>query len=118
KRAHAAALLERESAKARARLMRGKVAVSANLLAPTNSYDTPDFLRRGYYVDRPFKCKDCGVDQVWTDTQQRWWYEVAHGDVWTVAVRCRACRLKERTRKAHARRVQQEGFARKNRNKA
>jgi hypothetical protein len=45
--------------------------------------------------------------------QQKWWYETAKGDVFTKAVRCRACRTKERARKAAARRVHLEGLARK-----
>lgn len=53
------------------------VPVNEQLLAPNNSYGAPDFVTRGFYVDRPFRCKDCGKDQVWTATQQKWWYEVA-----------------------------------------
>jgi len=32
------------------------VPVNEQLLAPNNSYGAPDFVRRGYYVDRPFRC--------------------------------------------------------------
>ena len=56
----------------------------------------PEFVEIGYYVDRPFTCRDCGAPQVWTATQQKWWYEVAFGDVWTTAVRCRPCRRARR----------------------
>ena len=91
----------------------GTVAVTPALLRPTNSYGIPDFVQRGYYQDRPFHCKDCGVEEIWTAAQQRWWYEVAQGDVWTVAVRCRACRQQERARKAEARRIHREGLAMK-----
>ena len=66
------------------------------------------------YLDKTFTCVDCGLEQVWTATQQKWWYEVAKGDVFTTATRCRACRRRERTRKAEARRVHLEGLARKN----
>jgi hypothetical protein len=90
------------------------LAVNAAALRPTNSYSTPDFVERGYYVDRPFTCKDCGKSEVWTATQQKWWYETAKGDVWKVAVRCRACRRRERERKAAARKVHLEGLARRN----
>src|SRR5690242_12952155 len=78
KRAHAENLRAREQAKARARALRGKVLVNESVLRSDNSYDTPDFVRRGYYIDRPFTCKDCGAKEIWTDTQQKWWYEVAH----------------------------------------
>lgn len=91
----------------------GAIAVTPALLCPTNSYGVPDFVRRGYYQDLPFRCKDCGKAEIWTAERQRWWYEAAHGDVWTTAVRCRACRQRERTRKAEARRVHLEGWARK-----
>ncbi len=94
----------------REQLARG-VSVNPANLKPTNSYGTPDFVSREYYIDKPFKCKDCGKDEIWTATQQKWWYEVAHGDVWTTATRCRACRRKEAARKAAARKVHLEGVA-------
>ena len=99
---------EREACCANARPMDrpvGTVAVTPALLRRNNSYGIPDFVQRGYYQDRPFRCKDCGVAEIWTAAQQRWWYEVAQGDVWTVAVRCRACRQRERARKVEARRI-------------
>jgi Probable zinc-ribbon domain len=89
------------------------VAVNEELLAPNNSYGAPDFVTRGFYVDRPFRCKDCGKDQVWTATQQKWWYEVAKGFAWSTAIRCRACRRQEQERQANARQVHLEGTARK-----
>lgn len=86
------------------------VAVSPELLRPHNSYSDPDFVRRGYYVDMPFRCIDCGAECVWTAERQRWWYEVAKGDVFTTARRCAACRAKERERKAEARRIHLAGL--------
>ena len=83
----------------------GAVEVTPIRLRATTSYGIPDFVQRGYYQDRPFRCKDCGVAEIWTAAQQQWWYEQAQGDVWTVAVRCRACRSSERARKAEARRI-------------
>jgi len=91
----------------------GVVRVTPSRLPPTNSYGVPDFVQRGYYQDRPFHCKDCGKAEVWTATQQQWWYEEARGDVWTIAVRCRACRQRERTRRIEARRIHQAGLAAK-----
>jgi hypothetical protein len=82
-------------------------------LKPDNSYSTPDYVLRGYYLDVPFSCKDCGKAEVWRDTQQKWWYETAKGGVWTTATRCRACRRRERERVAEARRVSLEGKAKK-----
>ncbi len=73
------------------------VVVNTAALAAYNSYGAPPFVARGYYVDEPFTCKECDVEQVWTARQQQWWYEVAHGPVYSRAIRCRACR---RTMKA------------------
>ena len=83
------------------------------LLAPINSYGAPDFVYRGYYVDRPFRCVDCGKEEVWTGTQQKWWYEVAKGFVYTTAIRCRLCRRKKRQQSAESRRVHLAGLERK-----
>ncbi|MBK8752969.1 MAG: zinc-ribbon domain containing protein [Candidatus Competibacteraceae bacterium] len=87
----------------------GTEPVTPALLRSNNSYGIPDFVQRGYYQDRPFRCKGCGVEEVWTAAQQRGWYEVAQGEVWTV--RCRPCRQQERERKAEARRIHREGLA-------
>lgn len=81
------------------------------LLAPSNSYGTPDFVSRGYYVDQAFTCIGCHSEEVWTATQQKWWYEVAKGNVESRAVRCRACRRIERERSSEARRIHLEGLA-------
>ncbi|MFZ4792448.1 MAG: zinc-ribbon domain containing protein [Candidatus Competibacteraceae bacterium] len=91
----------------------GTVEVTPARLRATTSYGILDFVQRGYYQDRPFRCKDCGVEEIWTAAQQQWRYEVAQGDVWTIAVRCRACRSLERVRKAEARRIHLEGLAMK-----
>ena len=100
---------EKAEARAREQARKSQVVVNTALLRPTNSYSTPDFVERGYYIDRPFRCKDCGKAEVWTATQQKWWYESAKGDVWTVAIRCRPCRRRERERVAAARMTQARG---------
>jgi hypothetical protein len=66
-----------------------------------------------FYVDKPFTCRDCGAEEIWTAKQQKWWYEIAKGDINTTAIRCRPCRKKEQARKAEARRIHLEGIARK-----
>ena len=48
------------------------------------------------YVAHPFTCRDCGAEELWTAKQQKWWYEVALGNINSTAVRCRACRLARR----------------------
>jgi len=87
--------------------------VNEALLAPNNSYGAPDFVYRGDYVDRPFRCVDCGKEEVWTGTQQKWWYEVAKGFAYSTAVRCRLCRRKKREQSAESRRIHLEGIERK-----
>lgn len=91
----------------------GEAPCNPTALAPSNSYGTPDFVRRGYYIDMAFTCKGCGKHEVWTATQQKWWYEVAKGGQDKIAVRCRPCRAKERARKNEARRVHLEGLTKK-----
>ena len=115
KRARSAALTR---SKEREEFFRSKELVLVNpaLLCPTNSYGTPDFVERGYYLDRSFICKDCDKQEVWTATQQKWWYEVAKGEVFSGASRCRACRRRERERKARARQTHLGGLARKGTN--
>jgi hypothetical protein len=110
----------REYARGQARAIRElakrHVLVNPANLGPNRSYGTPEFVRRGYYVDMPFTCKSCGVAQVWTETQQKWWYESAKGDVWAVAVLCRPCRRREQARRAIAREVHLTGLAKKAKN--
>lgn len=83
----------------------GSVAANPTAMAPSNSYSPPPL----FYVDRAFTCRDCRKNEVWAATQQKWWCEVAKGDLNSTAVRCRACRRKEQQRKAEARRIHLEG---------
>jgi hypothetical protein len=72
-----------------------------DVLAPhNNTYG----LLPAFYVDLAFTCRDCGIEEVWTAKQQKWWYEVAHGHIDSTAVRCRACRraLREQRERAAA----------------
>ena len=68
----------------------GAVLVEEAQLAPYNSYGEPPFVRRGFYLDVPFRCASCKLPQVWTAHQQKWWYEVAKGSVESTAKFCRA----------------------------
>ena len=83
------------------------------LLAPYNSYGVPPFVARGYYIDATFQCSGCQKQEVWRATQQKWWYEVAKGNVESRAKLCNSCRRAERERKAEARHVHLEGVAKK-----
>lgn len=49
-----------------------------------------------FYADKIFECRDCGAEEVWTAKQQKWWYEVAHGPIDSIAVRCLPCRRRRR----------------------
>jgi hypothetical protein len=91
----------------------GLVRVTVEALAPYNSYGTPSFVARGHYEDTPFTCASCGAAQIWRAAQQKWWYEVAKGNVESGAKLCRACRRREQARREQARRVHLEGLARK-----
>ena len=109
---------EKEDARALRALAKRHILVNPGNLRPTNSYGTPEFVRRGHYLDMPFSCKSCGCAQVWTETQQKWWYESAKGDVWTIAVLCKPCRRREQARKAAAREVHLAGLVARGKNAA
>jgi hypothetical protein len=66
-----------------------------------------------FYVDRVVVRRQCGTEEVWPAERQKWWYEVAKGNINTQAVLCRACRGQQRQRKEEARRVHMEGLKRK-----
>ncbi len=87
----------------------GAVISNVMRLAANNSYG----LWPAYYVDRPFVCRDCGSQELWTAKQQKWWYEIAQGPIYSSAVRCRPCRIIERASADEARRVSLEGMQRK-----
>lgn len=115
-----AARLKQELIEIRARYIEnatgsGGVAVSAELLGHHVSYSDPEFLTRGTYLPMHFVCAGCGKEEIWTAHQQKWWYEVAKGDLFSVAKRCRPCRAIERKRKADARRVHLDGVNAKKR---
>jgi len=79
--------------------LRPNCRVNVAASAPYNSYGNPEFVERGYYVDIPFACACCGAEQVWSATQQKWWYEVAKGEVYSTAKYCRSCRRKRKSGK-------------------
>lgn len=90
-----------------------EVMVDCTALALNNSYDEPDFIKRKYYLNQPFTCAGCNSQEVWTAVQQKWWYEVAKGGLFTIAKFCRTCRRQEQFRRAEARRIHLEGVAKK-----
>jgi len=82
--------------------LRDAVLVDPTTLVSCNSPVPPDFVRRGYYLDVPFTCASCGSDEVWTASQQKWWYEVAKGSLYSGAKLCRTCRRDARSHKGKA----------------
>lgn len=95
-----------------------RVWVDPAFLEADNNYGLPAFAERGFYVDQTFECRDCRKREVWTATQQKWWYEIVKGGLFTVAHRCRPCRRKERDRIAEHSRASEAGRKRKARLKA
>ena len=77
--------------KRKAGVPRDAIQADLSQQAPNNSYSS-----KTYYQDYEFNCVDCGVPQVWTAEQQQWWYEVAKGPIFSVAIRCLACRKARR----------------------
>jgi hypothetical protein len=65
-------------------------------VAADPSQQDPNHRPWQYYIDRPFKCVDCGSEEVWTAEQQKWYYEVAKGSTYAEPKRCRECRQKHR----------------------
>ena len=68
-----------------------------------------------FYVDKILVCRHCGTKEVWPAERQKWWYEIAKGNINTEAVLCRACRAKEKLKKQDSRRVHLEGLGKKDR---
>ncbi|NJM00552.1 MAG: hypothetical protein HC924_18050 [Synechococcaceae cyanobacterium SM2_3_2] len=66
-----------------------------------------------FYLDRLVVCRQCSKEEVWPADRQKWWYEVAKGNINTQAILCRACRKTQQVRKEKARRVHLEGLAKK-----
>ena len=87
----------------------GAVLADAAELAHNNTYG----LLPRFYVDRAIVCRQCGAEEVWPAERQKWWYEVAKGNIYSDAVLCRSCRESRKARKTEARRLHLEGIARK-----
>ncbi len=87
----------------------GVILADALALQHNNTYG----LLPTYYLDKPFTCVDCGSEEVWTAKQQKWWYEIAKGNINSTAIRCRSCRKIKQEIKAEARRIHLDGLERK-----
>src|SRR5262245_19871961 len=91
----------------------GAVLADSKELSHNNTYGR---LPR-FYVDKVIVCRNCGMEETWPADRQKWWYEVAKGNINTTAVLCHACRKEEEQRKAEARRVHLEGLEKKRKQK-
>ena len=52
---------------------------------------TPNSIRL-YYRDEEVTCCECGKQEIWKAEDQQWYFEIAHGSVFSKAIRCRTCR--------------------------
>ena len=52
-----------------------------------------------FYIDRPFRCRDCGKEEIWGATDQKWYYEEAKGHIDATAARCHDCRKARKVKK-------------------
>ncbi len=90
-----------------------RVPVNTEGLDPWDAWVLSMRFPEGYYEDFPFTCKDCGKEEIWYAARRKRWYEQMRGNPDSIAVRCRACRAKERQRKAEARRISEAGKMKK-----
>jgi hypothetical protein len=51
------------------------------------------------YVARPFRCRDCGKDSVFSPDEQRHWYETLNFILWSSPNECPPCRAARRKNK-------------------
>lgn len=73
-------------------LVYGRLKADHSKLLHINSYGgLPD-----YYDEIEFKCRDCGVDEKWSASQQKFYFEECKGHTSALAVRCKACRNKRK----------------------
>jgi hypothetical protein len=72
------------------------------------------YSRKNYYHDIEFACVDCGVEEVWKAKDQKWFFEVAKGNIYSKPKRCLVCRKTFKETKADQR-VRMEASDRKRR---
>jgi Probable zinc-ribbon domain len=79
-----------------AREAAGRITADHAQLAHNNTYGLlPEF-----YEDRSFTCRNCGSSEVWAAARQKWWYEIAKGNIYSEAVLCLRCRKARREQAA------------------
>jgi hypothetical protein len=98
-------------------LMHDRLPVNLARFARGPNFANRDFVVRGYYAPVPFTCEDCGIAQVWTAAQQKWWYESVGASLYTTARRCRPCRARAREEKRIAAEKKKQGSTKHENNK-
>jgi len=53
-----------------------------------------------FYIDKPFRCRDCGKEEIWKAADQKWYYEETKAHMDAAAVRCHDCRKARKAKKA------------------
>lgn len=71
------------------------VAADHSELAHNNTYGPLPL----FYVDKPFSCQNCSAEEVWTAKSQKWWFEIAKGNIDSTAIHCLSCRTRIRKEK-------------------
>ena len=70
----------------------GRLKADHSKLGHINSYGgLPD-----YYDEIEFRCRVCGVFEIWTASQQKFYFEECKGHTSALAVCCKACRNKRK----------------------
>jgi hypothetical protein len=77
------------------RCIHAKRALKANVAKQNLGMGTP----YAAYIDRPFRCEDCGAPSVFTAAEQRHWYETLGFLIWVYPKQCAPCRAGRRRKK-------------------
>lgn len=85
--------LRTERKAARKQLCTQRLPADVSRLVPSNSYGAAC---KQFYEPVPFRCMDCGKEEIWTARQQKWWYEDCQGSIYSTATRCLPCRIARR----------------------
>ena len=73
-------------------LVYGRLKADHVKLTHINSYGgLPD-----YYDEIEFRCRDCGIYEIWTASQQKFYFEECKGHTSAIAVNCKSCRNKRK----------------------
>jgi hypothetical protein len=51
-----------------------------------------------FYIDKPFRCRDCGKEEIWKAADQKGYYEETKAHIDATAVRCHVCRTARKKR--------------------